>query len=142
MIQPSTIEFCAAGSGSVGPSQRRSTPSCFAASSAPFLHAMKYAFPLLLGIIAIVIDLPAAGFAVPAFDASPLLSQPAAKSASVSAILKSLISLPFRIRLGTPAPRREPEQHLVQHDRDNQENADQDPRELARPSREAAPPLE
>ena len=39
--QFSTISFCLAGSGSVGPSNTKSTPSSFAALSAPFLHDMK-----------------------------------------------------------------------------------------------------
>ena len=35
VIQASTTSFCLAGSGSVGPSQSSSTPSSFAAASAP-----------------------------------------------------------------------------------------------------------
>ena len=41
VIQASTTSFCLAGSRSVGPSQRRSTPSSAAASSAPFRQEMK-----------------------------------------------------------------------------------------------------
>src|ERR1043166_8003954 len=54
VIQVSTISFCLAGSGSVGPSQINFAPSSLAASSAPFRQEMKYAFPLLLGIMATV----------------------------------------------------------------------------------------
>src|SRR6476620_192206 len=57
-IQFSTISFCLAGSLSVGPSKRRSTPSAFAAFSAPALQEMKYALPLDLGRSATVIFLP------------------------------------------------------------------------------------
>ena len=41
VIQVSTISFCLAGSGSVGPSQSSLTFSSLAASSAPFRQAMK-----------------------------------------------------------------------------------------------------
>ena len=41
VIQVSTISFCRAGSGSVGPSHKSVTPSSFAASSAPLRQAMK-----------------------------------------------------------------------------------------------------
>src|SRR5256885_13963830 len=54
VIQFSMISFCLAGSGSVGPSKRSSTPSSFAASSAPCLQEIKYALPLLLGMRAMV----------------------------------------------------------------------------------------
>ena len=41
VIQFSMISFCLAGSGSVGPSKIKSTPSALAAWSAPFLQEMK-----------------------------------------------------------------------------------------------------
>src|SRR5579859_1076822 len=54
VIQFSTISFCRAGSGSVGPSKIKSMPRSLAARSAPFLQETKYALPLLLGIRAMV----------------------------------------------------------------------------------------
>ncbi len=53
VIQASTTSFCFAGSRSVGPSHNNSTPSSFAASSAPCLQLTKYGSPLAFGINAI-----------------------------------------------------------------------------------------
>ena len=52
VIQASTTSFCLAGSRSVGPSQRSSTPASWAASSAPLRQLMKYGSPFAFGIMA------------------------------------------------------------------------------------------
>src|SRR3954469_2120197 len=54
VIHVSTSSFCFAGSGSVGPSHSNLRPSSLAASSAPLRQEMKYALPLLFGIMAMV----------------------------------------------------------------------------------------
>ena len=52
VIQFSTSSFCFAASRLVGPSQINSTPSSFAASSAPARQLTKYGSPLAFGIMA------------------------------------------------------------------------------------------
>ena len=73
VIQASTTSFCFAGSRSVGPSHRSSTPSSFAASSAPCLQLMKYGSPFAFGIMAMTGLWPFAVFCAAGFccDAAP-----------------------------------------------------------------------
>src|SRR5262245_57005455 len=121
VIQPSTMLFWPAGSGSVGPSQMSFTPSSFAASSAPFLHAMKYALPLLLGIMATVRPPPDD---VPA-EPPPLLSQPARRAAA-----RTRVQNPDFISHPLIAARRERRHQPVGRDGRDQQDAHQDAREL------------
>src|SRR5262245_49461538 len=87
-IQFSTISFCFAGSLSVGPSNSRSTPSAFAAFSAPALQEMKYALPFDFGRSAMVIFLPPPAAAPPAEDSGDL-PQPANSIAAARTMQRS-----------------------------------------------------